>query len=121
MSSQEMLCHVTDAFRVALGELTPPPMRVMGLRGAVPKWFALSVPLPWPHGLRGPAAVDPRQGGTKPAEFDADRARVIETTRRFIGDVSDGQTHPMFGPMSRADWLRWGWLHLDHHLRQFGL
>jgi hypothetical protein len=28
--------------------------------------------------------------------------------------------HPLFGPMSRAAWLRWGYLHLDHHLRQFG-
>jgi hypothetical protein len=26
----------------------------------------------------------------------------------------------MFGAMTRGDWLRWGWLHMDHHLRQFG-
>jgi hypothetical protein len=26
----------------------------------------------------------------------------------------------MFGPMSERDWMRWGYLHADHHLRQFG-
>jgi hypothetical protein len=32
-----------------------------------------------------------------------------------------GQAHPIFGPMSDAAWLRWGYLHMDHHLRQFGV
>ena len=29
--------------------------------------------------------------------------------------------HPVFGPMTRGAWLRWGYLHTDHHLRQFGV
>jgi hypothetical protein len=29
--------------------------------------------------------------------------------------------HPIFGRMSRSDWLVWGFRHLDHHMRQFGL
>ncbi|HEX9165699.1 MAG TPA: DUF1569 domain-containing protein [Gemmatimonadales bacterium] len=121
MTVHEMLCHLSDAFRAGLAE--PPvakPMRVMGLRGPVAKWVALSLPLPWPHGIRGPAEVDPKRGGTKPAEFAADRDRVEARLRRFIAEVGDGVPHPMFGAMTRADWLRWGWLHMDHHLRQFG-
>jgi hypothetical protein len=40
----------------------------------------------------------------------------------FTTDINsfDGHSHPIFGPMSKADWLRWGYLHMDHHLRQFG-
>jgi hypothetical protein len=33
----------------------------------------------------------------------------------------DGRWHPIFGRMSDAAWLRWGYLHMDHHLRQFGV
>ncbi len=121
MTASEALCHLSDAFRPALGELDPPEFRVFGLRGAVPKWFALSAPLPWPHGIRGPAQVDPRKLGAKPGSFDSDRARTVAMTRRLIAEASDDRAHPMFGPMTRGDWLRWGWLHLDHHLRQFGL
>jgi hypothetical protein len=29
--------------------------------------------------------------------------------------------HPIFGKMSETDWMRWAYLHVDHHLRQFGL
>jgi hypothetical protein len=32
----------------------------------------------------------------------------------------EGKAHPLFGRMSDADWLRWAYLHADHHLRQFG-
>ena len=32
-----------------------------------------------------------------------------------------GRPHPIFGALSRAAWLRWGYLHVDHHLRQFGV
>ena len=28
--------------------------------------------------------------------------------------------HPIFGRMSQRAWLRWAYLHMDHHLRQFG-
>jgi hypothetical protein len=31
------------------------------------------------------------------------------------------EPHPVFGPLNVAAWLRWGHLHVDHHLRQFGV
>lgn len=29
--------------------------------------------------------------------------------------------HAIFGKLSEAEWLRWGYLHMDHYLRQFGI
>ncbi|NHE56011.1 DUF1569 domain-containing protein [Cyclobacterium plantarum] len=29
--------------------------------------------------------------------------------------------HPYFGPLNTRDWGRVVWMHVDHHLRQFGL
>ena len=41
---------------------------------------------------------------------------VIYTT----GDSAvDWPAHPIFGPMTLRAWMRWGYLHVDHHLRQF--
>jgi uncharacterized protein DUF1569 len=47
---------------------------------------------------------------------------------RLLADIATarrgrlgGQVHPIFGPMSESAWLRWAYLHADHHLRQFGL
>ena len=28
--------------------------------------------------------------------------------------------HPLFGRMTNGEWGRWGYRHVDHHLRQFG-
>ena len=41
---------------------------------------------------------------------------VVVTDPQFF----DGRCHPIFGRLSRTAWLRWGYLHIDHHLRQFG-
>jgi hypothetical protein len=46
------------------------------------------------------------------------RELIDRFTRRPRGfDLPD---HAIFGSMSEADWMRWGYLHMDHHLRQFG-
>jgi hypothetical protein len=60
--------------------------------------------------------------GTAPGTFDSDvadlEALVEEVTasgRSFVWEA-----HPVFGRMPDSGWLRWGYLHMDHHLRQFG-
>jgi hypothetical protein len=121
MTPNEMLCHLADSFRTPLGEQRPKPMSYMGIPAPLLKWLALSAPLKWARGVKGAAESDPRREGTRPAQFDADRERVVSMARRFLAEVSDQYSHPMFGPMTRADWMRWGWLHMDHHLRQFGV
>jgi hypothetical protein len=62
-------------------------------------------------------------GGTKPSEFEADRQELIRLTQLFRQTPPDrsGVLHPIFGRMSSAQWLRWAYLHMDHHLRQFGV
>jgi hypothetical protein len=66
--------------------------------------------------------IDQEKDGTAPGDFAADLARVEALLDRVTAPTSilDRQAHPYFGRMSHADWLRWGYLHLDHHLRQFG-
>jgi hypothetical protein len=48
---------------------------------------------------------------------EADQAEILGRLRALR---PDRPAHPIFGPMSEAAWLRWGYLHADHHLRQFG-
>jgi hypothetical protein len=63
-----------------------------------------------------------RSRGTRPVDFAADLAEV-EALLEVVtapGRSLDRPPHPVFGPMSEAEWLRLGYLHTDHHLRQFG-
>jgi len=55
--------------------------------------------------------------------FEQDRARVIRGLKELAvaPETQLAPAHFRFGLMSRADWHRWAYLHVDHHLRQFGL
>jgi hypothetical protein len=88
----------------------------------VVKWIALYVPLAWPAGIETSPEVDSERGGTRPADFASDLAEVESLIGLFTTEPARfaGRVHPVFGRMSQAAWLRWGYLHANHHLRQFG-
>ena len=121
MSAHQMVCHLTDAFRMMTGDKLVSDS-TSRLQRTIVKWIALYLPLSWPAGIPTRPEIDQELGGTRPAAFadDLDRlaalvAQVTPAGRR------DHRPHPIFGRMSEGAWLRWGYLHVDHHLRQFGL
>jgi hypothetical protein len=122
MSPHQAVCHVIDSTLVALGELTVSRVDTLINRTLV-EWIALRVPLAWPSGIATRPEIDQVLGrGTRPSDFAADVDRLTELTLRFAGAKDfAGRAHPIFGEMSVEEWLRWGYLHLDHHLRQFGV
>jgi len=127
MTAPEMICHLADSFRVTIGEKTWTTQRISITWIPVPcwfvKWVALEVPLPWPRGLKTRPEVDQELEGTPPREFRADIDDLLRLMDRFTGRPKEfeWQPHPIFGLMEDADWMRWGYLHMDHHLRQFGV
>jgi Protein of unknown function (DUF1569) len=120
MSAHQMICHLADSFRGVIGEKTLSPAATP-LPPKIMKFIALDLPMKWPHGLKTRPELDQEADGTPPLEFAADVATVRVLFDRFVADPrSVVPSHPFFGPMSEADWMRWGYLHMDHHLRQFG-
>lgn len=119
MSAHQMVCHLCDAYRLRLGEKTASPATGF-LQRTVMKWIALRLPLKWPKGVATRPEMEQGVGGTPPVEFERDRAELLALVQRFCGTAALSEPHPFFGPMSRQEWLRWGYLHADHHLRQFG-
>jgi len=116
------VCHLGDCFRMALGRKSVSDSSGV-LPRAILKWIVLYAPLHWPAGISTSPEIDQALGGTRPAEFAADVAEVAVLMDLVIGQSGtvDGRLHPALGRMSEAEWLRWGYLHTDHHLRQFGV
>ena len=121
MSAQQMVCHLSDAFRLAMGEKSASEATGM-LQRSLLKWAALYAPLPWPKGFKTRPEIEQGSGGTPPSGFDLDRRTLISLIERFSNPSRDFEwdAHPIFGRMSEREWMRWGYLHSDHHLRQFG-
>ena len=120
MTPHEMICHLTDAFQVALGE-RPCARNDTWARRTFVRRIALHTSLPWPKGMPTMAEVDQGRGGTRPVAFAEDLARLIAIVRGFDAPDTRYAAHPMMGPLSREEWLVWGYRHTDHHLRQFAL
>ena len=118
MSVGGMLCHVDDSYRCVMGE-RPLSMAKIAIPPKMAKFFALRCPMRWPRNLPTGETLRQGGGGTPPAEFTRDRAHLLETLGRFCVCTRLIAVHPFFATMSKEDWMRWGYLHADHHLRQF--
>jgi hypothetical protein len=121
LTSHEMLCHLGDACEMVT--LRRPRGQPVHLRQRpLVKSVWLWLPKPWPRGVPTNPMHDPRVDGTRPADFDRDRRRVVNALQIMAG-ARPGSLEPghgLFGTMTTRDWQRWAYRHTDYHLRQFG-
>lgn len=123
MSAHQMVCHLSDGYRLLTGERTAARVKTPVPRPVI-KWVALYAPVRWPRGVPTTPEMDQTAGGTRPADFNADLVALEALLARITIDQRGrlaAYAHPLFGSMSEAAWLRWAYLHADHHLRQFGV
>lgn len=122
MSAHQVVCHLSDSYRVAMGERDAKAVDTFISRTLM-RFIAINTPLPWPQGVPTLREVDQEQGGTSPLEFAKDMQQLRALIERFAAMPRDFSfaPHPAFGRLSEREWLHWGWRHPDHHLRQFGL
>jgi hypothetical protein len=117
MSVNQMVCHLSDQLRLALGELSgrpvPGPMRFAPIRRVAIDY------LPWPHGAKSPR----ESFTTQPVGLQSDISSLRTLLERFGSRESqrDWPEHPLFGTMSGPLWARLTCKHFDHHLRQSGV
>ncbi len=121
MSSHQAVCHLSDAFRVVLGERPMDEPSTLAAR-TVFRFVLSTLPIAWMRNAPTAAALDQERGGTAPSEFPADVDELKVLIHRFTAAVKRGMDpHPFLGNLSRGEWGRWGYRHMDHHLTQFGV
>ena len=120
MSAHQMVCHLDDSYKCGLGEKYASPATGY-LQRTLLKWLALEMPLKWMKGVPTRPEMEQGKGGTPPLDFHQDVASLLSTLERFCDSLPKPcPMHPIFREMTEGDWMRWGYLHADHHLRQFG-
>jgi hypothetical protein len=123
MNVAQMLCHCGDQFRLALGDLKvagDPPF----LGRTLMRWLVLvGVPAPKGKVETMPELNQVKSGGTPSQGFEEDRKILIDLLDRFLATPESYafQRHSIFGTMDKSTWGRMAYIHLHHHLQQFGV
>ena len=118
MTAHQMICHLSDSLRAALNEKYVSPSTSLFKR-TILKPLALWVPISWPHGFKTRPELDQQQGGTKPLDFASDLEALRILLERFCALQGKYAAHAIFGQISKTERMRYAYLHIDHHLRQF--
>jgi hypothetical protein len=118
MTPPQMVCHLAESLKMALGELRVAPkntpIRFPPLKQLIVYWA------PFPKNV--PTA--PELLARPPRDWPGDIADLQRLVDRFCarGAEPDAEwpPHPAFGALSRRAWGVLVYRHMDHHLRQFG-
>lgn len=121
MSAPQMICHLSDGFKLYMGQIGAAPPGFPYPSKAL-KLASLWMPVSWPKNFGTLPEVDQQKGGTPPGEFERDVEELRSLVDRFTRKPHDFEWpfHPYLGRLSEREWMRLGYLHSDHHLRQFG-
>jgi hypothetical protein len=119
MNARQMLAHIGDSMRMAIGATKVEPKRTP-LRFTPIKQLVIYALPSTPRNL--PTAPELRK--TVPGVWSEDLRDVKELVRRAVvrydQRAAKWPDHPAFGKLSPRAWGVLIYKHLDHHLRQFG-
>lgn len=116
MNAHQMVCHVSDQMRAALGDLPTKDRSTWFLRNVL-SFLVIRVGVPAP---KGKVQTAPEMKTAQPTEWQADLDTLDELMDR-VAVATETARHPMFGELSPEKWGVLSARHLDHHLRQFGV
>ncbi|MFZ9387672.1 MAG: DUF1569 domain-containing protein [Chitinophagaceae bacterium] len=116
MNVSQMMAHLRKPIEIAYGTHTPKGNLMLRLIGPMFK-SKLWDSTPYKQGL----PTDPTfimTGSEK--EFETEKKALLELVHRFSEDQIISERHPVFGKLTKENWSKATWKHLDHHLKQFG-
>lgn len=120
MKPAQALAHCSEAIRMAEGEISAPRVLLGRLLGPLAKKSLIVNGKP----MRRNSMADKSVLVTDERDFVAERQRLRESIDRFAAGgpaICTKHPHFFFGPLTPVEWATLMYMHLDHHLRQFGV
>ncbi|MBS1617975.1 MAG: DUF1569 domain-containing protein [Bacteroidetes bacterium] len=121
MTVNQMLAHMNDAHKIALG-MKPAADKSNFYTSKIMFPVAVYLMPSWPKGEKTAPELDQKQEGTKAKDFYTELEFLYKMMDIFAErEESKLHPHPMFGKLSKKQWSDLLYKHFDHHLRQFGV
>jgi hypothetical protein len=122
MNVNQMLWHANHGLQIALGDVTTPGSKSNAITRALMRFVVLKTDIPAPEGkAKTFDEIDTVELGIDPDDFNTEREQLKKTIDRFIAATKLAPESALIGKMSKENWSRLNFTHLDHHFRQFGV
>ena len=83
------------------------------------KFFFLHIMRKFLKNVKAPSIV--KKSEITAEKFEEEKIRFAETIQKFTDRTRAIEArHPFFGKLNTREWGVFTWMHMDHHLRQFG-
>jgi len=116
MNVSQMLAHVQLPISCAYGTHQVKGSFLLKLLGPLFK-SVLYNEKPYKQGL----PTDPTYVVVDAKNFEAEKETLLEQVNKFSPETVILLNHPVWGKMTKEQWSKATWKHLDHHLKQFGV
>lgn len=118
MNASQMLVHCTLQLKMAVGEIPSQPQGSFLLRTAFGKWISFG-DIPWPKGSNTPQEMNVINNNFASADFDQEKNELLFYLEKVNNSIALSP-HPFFGKLTKVEWGKLIYKHVDHHLKQFG-
>jgi hypothetical protein len=116
----EMLQHCNAANKLVL--LGTQSNKQDSLKQKIIRFAYLNFPLRFPKNIKAPKKLKLITDKETPQNFETEKELYIELISQFpIQTFPKKMYHPVFGNLNPKEWGILNWMHMDHHLRQFGV
>jgi hydroxymethylglutaryl-CoA reductase len=122
MSAQHMIEHLSLIVRISNGKMNVPQATP---EEKIPSRLAfLRSDMELPREFKAPGLAQdplPLRFASMEAAREKLEAEITDFIQFFDENPNSRPVHPVFGPLDRADWVRFHNKHFTHHYKQFGL
>lgn len=116
MNVEQMLAHLQRPIALAFGKHKIKGNFILKLIGPLFK-SALYNEKPYKHGL----PTDTTYVVSDAKNFEQEKDKFIEMVNDFKEENISDAKHDIFGTLTKEQWAKATWKHIDHHLQQFGV
>lgn len=118
MSVSQMLKHLEIAFSVPIEKIKVPKEALYYVSAnPLTRWLMIDVASKWPKNLVTAASFKVEND----PDFESTKQALTQTIQAFLQAKEYNGVHPVFGKMDKEIWEKAMYLHLNHHLEQFGV
>jgi hypothetical protein len=120
MTAVEMFYHVNEVLRRTMSTKVAPKKTT--LKHKVLKTYFIYMAPRFPKNVEAPKLVNMKKNNFQLEGFEQEQNKLIARIREFQQCENEfAPDHPIFGRLTKKQWGIFSWMHVDHHLRQFGV